>query len=202
MDTNLKSLQCSGRTPCEHCVRRQKHCELPARDLAIKLDHESSNHSTGIRNGPRNTLLSQKPSLDKQLLYVSGFFRIFLAKNSFSGRPSSYRLDVQGCLTSLDSLLNIVSAIGALQARGMSRSLQGHQAVDALHYYRAAVVSLQAEILQSGSQSWLRLAWSIFFMGVFEVRPSSLLRHVLKTHSLFGHSEEADCLLIPALAHI
>ena len=123
--TDLQSLQCSGGKPCANCLRRQKHCELPTRDLAIKIDRQTPSHLLEVCNGFRIFPLSQNPPFDKQTCYVAGFFKSFLAKNSFTGRRPSYCLGMQGSLASLDSLLNIVSAIGALQNPGVGQSFRG-----------------------------------------------------------------------------
>lgn len=205
--TDLQSLQCSGGKPCENCLRRQKHCELPARDLAIKLDLQTPSLLLEVRNGFRNIPLSQSPPFDKQTRYVSGFFKGFLARNSFTGRPPSYCLGMQGGLASLDSLLNIVSAIGALQTPGIGQSLRGFQAVDALYYYKAAVASLQTEITQSKSDVWPQLAWSIFFMGLFEVSSvsdehvsESTLSSVITEHYYLANIVYSLCTMRPGWA--
>lgn len=76
--------------------------------------------------------LSPSPSLDKQSLYVAGFFRTFLFRNSFTGRSWSYCLSIQGHLAYHESLSDVVSAIGALRISRFSRSQRHEYVRDAL----------------------------------------------------------------------
>lgn len=167
-----EGLQCSGTTPCENCLRRQRRCEFPSRDLTIKIDAASISklHRRSSETTRTDCSLVISPALDTQRQYVSAFFQVFIPQNNFTGKPSSFGVLLEGRLALDESLLSIVSAIGALQTSNTYKPRFEQRSVDAFHHYKAAVTSLRTQLNQDGGQRWLELMWTTFLLGLFELR--------------------------------
>ncbi|KIW14326.1 hypothetical protein PV08_07108 [Exophiala spinifera] len=177
-------LKCSGEVPCGNCTRRGKVCSPPTQDNTIKV---TTKHAKPPNSpAPQQQViwaLARPVAVDKQSLYVVEFFDKFLERNSFTGRPQSSFPAVRSVLEGNQSLLNVISAIGALQVSRWRPATCTRR--DALVNYRDAVTALQSEIeCAAGSRhAIVGLSWSTLFLGLFELMYESTgdgwIRHMI-----------------------
>lgn len=144
------------------------------RDLSITLDagktptKDDSTRREVARTPPK--LSTVRPALDVETVYVLAFFNDFLPRNNFTGRSASPWLSIQSHLTSHAGVVSIVCAIGALQRAKNHQPAERHLVSDALRCYTTAITNLRHQIVTAKDGDLLRLSWSTFLLGLFEVR--------------------------------
>lgn len=140
------------------------------RDLSITLNVEKNlcrNQRDIARKAPKLSTL--QPSLDVETVYVLAFFKEFLPQNNFTGRSTSPWLSIQTHLSSHVEISSVVCAIGALQRAKNRQNPERHLVSEALRCYTAAITNLRTQIINAKTCDLLRLSWSTFLLGLFEV---------------------------------
>jgi hypothetical protein len=163
--------QCAGGYPCEACVRKGKICQ-----------QQSSEFSKAIfvlYTENEGTVIPAQVMTNKETTYVDYFFA-FLGRNHL-GYRTEVLLEVLLPLVNISTLLRSVSsAIGALDAsrHGSCSTYIKASNPRTLAYksYSHSIESLKSALMASGVSQRDDVLWATFFLGLFEVCPSSPLQ--------------------------
>ena len=171
------SCQCEGGFPCTSCVRTCRRCTppKPKKSMIVLKDVVPSNSITSLEPGylATNPNLTRPLQADLVSLYIGHFFSSFLPSNNFSGKIFDDIFDVRFLLQSSSSLRNALIAVAATDVRRQSLGPAKPAEGIALHFYRAAISSVRSELLNRNVIANDSVLWSTFFLGMFEVSPST-----------------------------
>lgn len=104
--------------------------------------------------------------------YIGHFFSSFLCSNNLSGNSSDSLSDVRLLLHDSPGLRNAITAVAAMDIRCRSLAPARSAKGVALCYYRAAISSVQTELVDCDVIANDSVLWSTFFLGIFEVSAS------------------------------
>lgn len=116
--------------------------------------------------------MSQPIHADLASRYIRHFFSSFLSFHNLAGNSSDGINDASSLLQGSIGLLNALAAIAAMELRRRSLALAGVPEFHAIGFYRAAISSVQTELVDSEVISNDCILWTTFFLGMFEFCPS------------------------------
>lgn len=108
---------------------------------------------------------------------------MFVRTNSFTGREPAFVSDVQGLMKTASSdsvphhpsrsLFDAMLALGAMQAHAQGAMPQHNNLSFALRSYQRSLVELRSAVSNFSPSQRGSIAWTTFFLGLFEARISN-----------------------------
>ncbi|KAK2729524.1 C6 finger domain-containing protein [Colletotrichum kahawae] len=190
--------KCSGLSPCTRCQKRVIECFFPAspseaKGAVIKLERGKIHTPKDFR--PPVAMHPQKPIPDITTGYLF-YFDMFVRRNSFTGKEPSFISDVQRLMKSSSdlvshpsrSLLDAMLALGAMQAHSLGAMIHHNNLGFALRSYQQSLHELRNAVLNFSPAQRESIAWSTFFLGLFELLQDASGQKWLQ-HMVFGTAQ-------------
>lgn len=161
--------QCSGVLPCHGCSRRGRNCVFPRNAPA---DISLGNGTYGTNRDARlvSSLAVLNVSLSSEEHQLPGiFFDHFMPRNSFTGRSSLWRRQLQRNLSTSASLSKALVALGAIRAAAIDTRRKGHFERVAFQAYEESAAALRTSICEVTEENGPSILSTAFLLGLFEL---------------------------------